>query len=209
MRSTDLARWLCGVLAVSVLSATPALAQGDGKGKGKDDGKGKGKDNGKGKGKDDGSGGFYHHPPPACSAKCGPEQYLTVQTTNGPITGHLAPNTSCVLEYLGIPYAQPPVGDLRFAPPQPIAQQSPFVADQFGFDCPLSPSAPVTNFPDLTPQALDIIKYFATGAGTPQSEDCLTLNIWTKATAKASAKKKPVLVFFYGGRMFPFQSNQV
>lgn len=41
---------------------------------------------------------------------------LTVWTTNGPITGHVASNRSSVVEYLGIPYAQPPVGALRFAP---------------------------------------------------------------------------------------------
>lgn len=41
----------------------------------------------------------------------------TVQTSNGFIVGHEAPNTSKVIEYLGIPYAQPPIGDLRFAAP--------------------------------------------------------------------------------------------
>jgi carboxylesterase type B len=96
------------------------------------------------------------------------------------------------------------VGDLRFAAPQPIDTQKPYVAANFGFDCPLSASKPVTNYPELTPQALDVIKYFSSGAGTPQSEDCLTLNIWTKATEKASQAKKPVLVFFYGGRRFSF-----
>jgi carboxylesterase type B len=99
------------------------------------------------------------------------------------------------------------VGDLRFAAPQPIDTQKPYVAANFGFDCPLSASKPVANYPELTPQALDVIKYFSSGAGTPQSEDCLTLNIWTKATEKASQAKKPVLVFFYGGResKSPFQ----
>lgn len=40
-----------------------------------------------------------------------------VQTSNGYFIGHQAPNASEVIEYLGIPYAQPPVGDLRFAAP--------------------------------------------------------------------------------------------
>lgn len=39
---------------------------------------------------------------------------LTVYTGNGPITGRYAANTRTVIEYLGIPYAKPPVGDLRF-----------------------------------------------------------------------------------------------
>lgn len=40
-----------------------------------------------------------------------------VQTSNGLLIGHEAPNASHVTEYLGIPYAQPPLGHLRFAAP--------------------------------------------------------------------------------------------
>ena len=138
------------------------------------------------------------------------KQFLTVKTTNGPITGHAAPETSstCVIEYLGIPFAKPPLGDLRFAAPQPIDTESAFTAANFGFDCPLSPSKAVA-YPGFTPQAQRIINYFASGAGMPQSEDCLTLNIWSKATPKAVATKKPVIVFFYGGRECPTSSNLV
>jgi len=42
----------------------------------------------------------------------------TVNTTSGLVSGHASSNASAqVSEYLGIPYAEPPVGDLRFAPP--------------------------------------------------------------------------------------------
>lgn len=124
---------------------------------------------------------------------------LTVNTTNGPITGHLASNASAVIEYLGIPYAKPPIGDLRFAPPVQFTSNTSYEASKFGFDCPLSPSKKV-DYPDMTPQAQRIISYFASGAGTPQSEDCLTLNIWTKPVNKLHSSNKPVIVFFYGGR---------
>ncbi|KAI8301173.1 hypothetical protein K4K61_009069 [Colletotrichum sp. SAR11_59] len=124
---------------------------------------------------------------------------LTVNTTNGPITGHLASNASAVIEYLGIPYAKPPVGDLRFASPVQFTSNASYEASKFGFDCPLSPSKKV-DYPDMTPQAQRIISYFASGAGTPQSEDCLTLNIWAKPANKLHSSKKPVIVFFYGGR---------
>ncbi|KAK4042023.1 cholinesterase [Parachaetomium inaequale] len=131
---------------------------------------------------------------------------LTVPTSNGAVTGHIATETSCVLEYLGIPYAKPPVGELRFAAPQPIDRQSPYTAANFGFDCPLTPSKPV-DYPGFTPQAQRIIDYFASGSGNPQDEDCLTLNIWSKVTAKATVAKKPVLVFFYGGRFTTGNTN--
>lgn len=42
----------------------------------------------------------------------------TVQTGSGPVNGHAASNATQVSEYLGIPFAAPPVGDLRFAAPQ-------------------------------------------------------------------------------------------
>jgi cholinesterase len=41
----------------------------------------------------------------------------TVQTSSGPVSGHPATNDSQVSEYLGIPYGQAPIGDLRFAAP--------------------------------------------------------------------------------------------
>lgn len=135
----------------------------------------------------------------AAPTGCNTAKYVTVDTSNGPITGHLADNSQCVVEYLGIPYAKPPVGDLRFAPPQSFTSREPYEAKSFGFDCPLSPSKAV-DYPGKTAQAQDIISYFASAAGTPQSEDCLTLNIWSKATPNSAKANKPVLVFFYGGR---------
>ena len=41
-----------------------------------------------------------------------------VQTSSGPVTGHPASNSTDVSEYLGIPFAVPPVGDLRWTAPQ-------------------------------------------------------------------------------------------
>ena len=41
-----------------------------------------------------------------------------VFTSSGPVDGHAASNRTQVSEYLGIPFAKPPVGDLRFEPPQ-------------------------------------------------------------------------------------------
>lgn len=54
-----------------------------------------------------------------------------VATTNGIITGHTAPNSNNTIEFLGIPYAQPPVGDLRFAAPLPPVTNGSFVAAEW------------------------------------------------------------------------------
>ncbi|KAH8903667.1 cholinesterase precursor [Coniochaeta sp. PMI_546] len=126
-------------------------------------------------------------------------KYLTVNSSNGFIIGHMATNTSCVVEYLGIPYVKPPLGDLRFMAPQRFVAAAPYEAAAFGYDCPLTASKPV-DYPGFTPQAQRIVNYFASAAGTPQSEDCLTLNIWSKPTANSDKAAKPVMVFFYGGR---------
>ena len=61
-------------------------------------------------------------------------------TTSGLVQGHLAawPANSSVLEFLGIPFAKPPVGQLRFAPPEAYTSNSSavFVADEYV--CPTS-----------------------------------------------------------------------
>jgi hypothetical protein len=71
----------------------------------------------------------------------------TVQTSSGVVNGHAASNATEVSEYLGIPYAAPPVGDLRFAAPQKYSGNSTingtsFVRATNGFERPRI----VTNF---------------------------------------------------------------
>ncbi|KAF4310409.1 Carboxylesterase type B [Botryosphaeria dothidea] len=123
-------------------------------------------------------------------------------TSNGPVIGHPA-NAAGVVEYLGIPYAQPPVGPLRFASPQKYTGNTTFIASHYGYTCPQTASARV-DYPDRTPQAQRIVANFAGQLNHTQSEDCLTLNIWTKPE---SAKLKPVLVFIHGGRFTIGESN--
>lgn len=101
-----------------------------------------------------------------------------IATANGRLQGR---SESGVAFFLGVPFAQPPVGDLRWREPQPIRNwQGIRKADNFG---PRAMQLPV--FGDMN--------FRSDG----MSEDCLYLNIWTPA--KTGKEKLPVLVYFYGG----------
>ncbi|KAF2844991.1 carboxylesteras-like protein, partial [Plenodomus tracheiphilus IPT5] len=129
----------------------------------------------------------------------------TVSTENGLITGHRAPKATAVWEYLGIPYAAPPLGELRFAAPQHYAPKGAYNASSFGYDCPQQ-AATQPAFPGFTSQAKRILAYFTAAAGTQRSEDCLTLNIWSKHASKPKADT-PVFVLFHGGRFAGGNTN--
>ncbi|KAI9737743.1 MAG: hypothetical protein M1834_009111 [Cirrosporium novae-zelandiae] len=87
--------------------------------------------------------------------------------------------TTNILSFKGIPYAAPPVGDLRWRSPRPPN--------------PWKGVLPATSF---GPLALGSAKGFPT-SGHPQSEDCLKVNIWTGA--RRSDEKRPVMVWVHGG----------
>lgn len=103
-----------------------------------------------------------------------------VKTESGSVEGIPGRDRS-VTVFRGIPYAAPPVGELRWRPPQP-PEPWPGVrrADTFG---PVAPQAPG---PELA------------GLDLPMSEDCLYLNVWTGAGAD-DERPRPVLVWIHGG----------
>lgn len=101
-----------------------------------------------------------------------------VETTSGTLRGTAAGDT---LVFKGVPFASPPVGDLRWRAPQPMAWEGVRSAAMFGPACP----QPLTG--DGSPNL--------GGYAGPVFEDCLTLNIWTPK----DASNAPVMVWLFGG----------
>ncbi len=105
---------------------------------------------------------------------------LVVKTDKGKVEGVYTADQQ-VRAFKGIPYAAPPVGDLRWQEPHPAAKWKDVLqATDFGHHCIQTSSYPDMIFHD-----------------PGQSEDCLTLNVWTPAKSKKD--KLPVMVWIYGG----------
>lgn len=98
-----------------------------------------------------------------------------VDTTAGPVRGAVEGDLAA---FRGIPYAAAPTGPRRWLPPAPVAPWSEVrEATSFGPACPQDPD----------PHEM--------AEGTPTSEDCLTVNVWSPA----GARDAPVMVFIHGG----------
>lgn len=116
---------------------------------------------------------------PAMSATSGLE--TIVKTDSGLVAG----SGTAIRVYKGIPYAAPPVGELRWKPPQPVT--------------PWPGVRVAKSFSPICPQA----ERYNLGA---QSEDCLKLNIWT--AARSAGDRLPVMVWIHGGSFQVGASSQ-
>jgi para-nitrobenzyl esterase len=120
-------------------------------------------------------------------ANIGPIQSQTVSTQFGSIQGAQNGN---VIQFLGIPYAKPPVNNLRWKAPENPANWATTIA--------------TTSFAPVCPQ-----KLFQQGDTTSTivgNEDCLYLNVWTP---QVGAGSRPVLVFIHGGGNQQGSANEV
>ena len=112
-----------------------------------------------------------------------------VQTANGIVEGR-GKQRSGVRIFRGIPFAQPPTGELRWRAPQPLQNwKGVRQAVDFGPRCMQAP-------------IFDDMRFRSNG----MSEDCLYLNVWTPA--QSNRQRFPVLVYFYGGGFVTGDSSE-
>ena len=111
------------------------------------------------------------------------------KTENGWVRGLPAADPR-ITSFKGIPFAAPPVGDLRWRPPQPAADWE-GVRDCFTF-------APIAMQNRITADPKNLYdREWHVDPDIEMSEDCLYLNVWTPA--KSADERLPVFVWIYGG----------
>jgi para-nitrobenzyl esterase len=112
-------------------------------------------------------------------------QGLNVRTASGEVAG-VKSQQSAVVAFKGIPFAAPPVGDLRWAPPAPEASwKGVRKADALGASCMQNERE------EFLPWTREFL------AHNQVSEDCLFLNVWTPRVSLSGSL--PVLVYIHGG----------
>jgi len=130
-----------------------------------------------------------HAQAPACTTGI-------VASKAGPVCGMTVPTSGKAANaYLGIPFAESTAGEGRWQPPTPKRPWTGTLsATQFGSICPQTPAAPAP------PEAASAKRLKSAAPAQPpaESEDCLSVNVWTPADAKAGAGLT-VMVFIYGG----------
>ncbi|KAH7934412.1 acetylcholinesterase [Rhipicephalus sanguineus] len=114
------------------------------------------------------------------------------QTTEGRVRGRIVRSLGkTVEEFRGIPYAEPPVGKLRFRPPQP---KKPWEGT-------LDATSGSTGCPQVTIRGVNM-------QGVTNTEDCLYLNVWVPENASNADSSRPVLVWIHGGGFSYGSANQ-
>ncbi|XP_075530997.1 cholinesterase-like [Dermacentor variabilis] len=111
------------------------------------------------------------------------ERHIVRTTTEGGVRGKMVHVLGKrVEEYRGIPFAEPPVGNLRFRPPQPKS----------AWEGTLDVTSRSTACPQVAMPGFQL-------DGVTITEDCLHLNVWVPERASRTSSRRPVLVWIHGG----------
>lgn len=133
---------------------------------------------------------------------------LTISTTSGQMTGMIKPTTPNFRAFLSIPYAQPPVNDLRWRSPQPLTDAMKVARDvsRYGPSCQQFPDVRQAGYLNIPPE-FAVVQAPSNGSmgnitghegeGT-FDEDCLTLSVHTPTQI---SRPVPVLIFITGGAL--------
>ena len=129
---------------------------------------------------------------PTSSAKRGKDTGLKIQTSSGLIEGFFNSTAPDVRQFLGVPFAEPPIGDLRFARPEVYKPKGNIKAYQFPDSC----------MQQFTLNSSTVYNTYETefliNGGT--SEDCLYLSIWAPRVDHIQSQRPlPVLLYIPGG----------
>jgi para-nitrobenzyl esterase len=122
----------------------------------------------------------------AATANAAPKEPIKLDSG---LVGASTESSPGVRVFKGIPFAAPPVGALRWHPPQPVAKWSGVRdASKFGNVC-IQPDQRTSPQPRLNLAVME--------GSPPVSEDCLYLNVWTPAAS--AGDKLPVMLYWFGG----------
>ena len=131
------------------------------------------------------------------------ENIIEVMTDKGPVVGKCNDGVS---RFLGIPYAAPPVGKLRFMAPVPAeAWTTPLECFDYSYRCPVLVKWKTMYDEGDTDNSRRFAAMKRVDVGNMDftegnySEDCLHLNIWTAEELPAKKSDRPVLFWIHGG----------
>jgi acetyl esterase/lipase len=131
-------------------------------------------------------------PPDVAASAASPIDDDIVRTDAGYVAGTLMGSPeSPVRVFRGIPYAAPPLGELRWKPPQPVV--------------PWSGIRAATRFGAWSAQRYPTAAVFEVAGESDMGEDCLQLNVLTPV--RSGTARLPVLVWFHGGGLETLSGN--
>lgn len=125
---------------------------------------------------------------------------LNIDTTSGTVQGFIDDTTPNVAQFLGIPFAEQPIGTRRWLPPAPKLKENGTIdATKLGHACPqfevdvdTAPNVWLTDAPE-----------FVIYPSNYQGEDCLSVNVWTPWNETQcpgdTTELLPVIAWIYGG----------